>query len=170
MSLKRQFAPGEVKILRALIGVGAEREIFKSYTTLREETSLSDPVLSSYLKRLRKRGLLNRDIDTRKYSLSVNGRRRLELFELTEKIRKIIEEEETLPVRYKSEELKRVKLASASKKNLRMLANCTLELHKAFLQLPKVKKLYGSNPYIRVVEQDDREIVLYFKRYVEERK
>ena len=170
MSLRGPFSPGEVKILRALKGSMTEAKISKSYTMLRGETKLSDPVLSGYLKRLRKKGLLDRDIDTRKYSLSLKGRRRLELFELVEKIRKIVEEEEILPVKYKSEDLRRVKLASASKRNLRMLANCTLELHKAFLQLPKVSKLFGSDPYVRVTEQVDGEIVLDFKRYERERK
>lgn len=44
----------------------------KSYTELKKEVRISRPVLLRHLKRLQKKGLIERDIDTREYKLSKN--------------------------------------------------------------------------------------------------
>jgi DNA-binding HxlR family transcriptional regulator len=165
MSFKIPFPPGQIKILKALETSETKKRVSKSYTMLKEETGLPDPVLSDYLKKLRKKKLVERDIDTREYYLSIIGKRKWQMLTLIERLMDIIERENTKPVTYKSEKLGNVKLASETKKNLRMLANCTLELHKAFLQLPKVQKLFGHNPFVRTTEQSDGTILLDFKKY-----
>ena len=162
MSLKIPFPPGQIKILKALESLEPEERVSKSYTILRKETGLPDPVISDYLKKLRKKGLIERDIDTREYYLSVKGKRKIQLLRLIQRLMEIIEKETTKKVKHKSEKLRNIRLASETKKNLRMLASCTLELHKAFLQLPKIQQLFGPNPFVRTEELTDGTILLDF--------
>jgi len=46
----------------------------KSFTELQHSTGLSTPILSEYLKRLQKAGLIERDIDSRKYTITRQGK------------------------------------------------------------------------------------------------
>jgi len=162
MSLKIPFPPGQIKILKALESLEPKERVSKSYTILRKETGLPDPVISDYLKKLRKRDLIERDIDTREYYLSVKGKRKIQLLRLIQRLMEIIEKETTKKVKHKSEKLRNIRLALETKKNLRMLASCTLELHKAFLQLPKIQQLFGPNPFVRTEELTDGTILLDF--------
>jgi predicted transcriptional regulator len=69
MSIAR-VAPGEEKILDTLRQ--CEKRLM-SYTELRKKTGLSDPALSEYLKELQKKGLIRRDIMSRKYEITPEG-------------------------------------------------------------------------------------------------
>ncbi len=66
--------PGEIRILEALEdGPLSDKE-------LKEEASISSPnVRIRYLRNLWKKGLITRDIDTRKYSIADRGREMLRL-------------------------------------------------------------------------------------------
>lgn len=65
-----KLAPGEKKILDTLRE--SEKRLL-SYTELREKTGLSDPALSEYLKELQKKGLIQRDMMSRKYEIKTRG-------------------------------------------------------------------------------------------------
>jgi len=85
-------SPGELKILEALQYGERENPIYKSFTELRDETRLSNPVLSDYLKRLQKLGRIKRDIDSRKYFIQVAGKGALERDWLHKTLNKICDE------------------------------------------------------------------------------
>lgn len=88
MSIGR-LTPGEAKIFDAL------RQCtngFMSYTELREKTGLSDPALSGYLKELQKKGLIKRDIMSRKYEITREGDKTYGKKELLEKFAGLLED------------------------------------------------------------------------------
>lgn len=64
---KPSRSPGEWKILSALRGGD------KSFTMLKSETGLPGSVLSDYLKRLQRDGLIERDFETRRYRIKEAG-------------------------------------------------------------------------------------------------
>jgi len=88
-----ELAPGENKILKAL-----QQEELRSFTELLGETGLSGPSLSEYLKSLQKKGFIKRDIDSRKYFITSNGREALEKLRIIEIL---IEKEESSEVQIK---------------------------------------------------------------------
>ena len=166
MSLSRPFAPGEIKILRALEHPRLGKVMPKSYKSLREETKLSDPVLSDYLKRLQKKKLIQRDIETRGYLLSVKGKRRLQLIDLVEELKDVLEEQNVNDVVFESEDMKEMvrKLASGSKKNLRIITNCLLVLHTDLVKMfPKIGKVFGPDCFIRAEKLSNGKVLLDFK-------
>lgn len=61
----KPLKPGEEKILRSLM------EGEKTFGELQEDTKLQTNVLSEYLKNLQKNGLIDRDIESRKYRAKV---------------------------------------------------------------------------------------------------
>lgn len=157
---RRSLAPGEMKILRVL---ESKRKSLKSYKTLREETALSDPVLSDYLKRLQKRKFIKRDIDTRKYSLTVRGKRRLEFSDLVKKLDNILEHGKTTPVKFTpktSEAFPTVK-APETKKNLEIVANCEWVIHQSLLEMfPKIKESFGTDFFLRTSKTANGKILV----------
>jgi len=88
MSIAR-LAPGEEQIFNAL------RECEKrltSFSELREKTGLSDPALSEYLKELQKKGLIERDIMSRKYRITTRGDITLGKKEILERFAGLLED------------------------------------------------------------------------------
>lgn len=83
-----KLAPGEEKIINEL---EKSAKHLLSYTELREKTGLSDPALSAYLKELQKKGLINRDIMSRKYAVLPNGNMALEKKEILERFAGLLE-------------------------------------------------------------------------------
>lgn len=67
-SLTKPLREGEIKILHAL-----KDKSFKTNKELIETTGLSAPALSENLKMLQKRKMVQRDIDSRKYSICTEG-------------------------------------------------------------------------------------------------
>jgi len=162
MPKKILLAPGEVKILKVL----KEGSKMKSYTNLKDETKLSDPVLSDYLKRLQKKKFVKRDIDTRKYCLTVKGKRKLEFQILAEELYHILLEcGETKPVKYENKTKRAFpkKKAEETKKNLEIVFNCEWILRKSLLEMfPKIKKLFGTDFFLKTFETKSGEIFVQF--------
>ena len=73
----KDLAPKEATILEAL-----KDRTLNAFGELREQTKVSSPVLADYLKRLQKKKLIERDIDTRKYRITYDGITYLERHEL----------------------------------------------------------------------------------------
>jgi len=158
----KSLAPGEMKILQVLKSEKKKMSL-KSYKTLKKETELSDPVLSDYLKRLQKKMFIIRDVDTRKYSLTVRGKRRLEFFDLVEKLNNILEHGKTKPVIFKSGTLQAFpeKMALETKKNLEIVANCERVIHQSLLEMfPKIKELFGKNFFLGTSEIENGKIIV----------
>jgi len=95
---------------------------------------------------------LERDIDTRKYSLTVRGKRRLEFSDLVKKLDNILEHGETTPVKFESEMLKALpkRKVRETKKNLEIVANCEWVIHQSLLEMfPKIKESFGTDFFLR---------------------
>lgn len=89
---KQKLRPGERQILEALSA--AEKDSNKkglSFTQIKDQSNLSRPVISDYLKRLWKDGLILRDIYTRRYRITVNGIQVLTRETILEKMDEVIQ-------------------------------------------------------------------------------
>ena len=75
--IREKLRDGEVKILRAL----ARASHGLPFGGIKEEARLSVPVISDYLKRLQKEGYVSKDVETRRYVITLKGRSELKKLE-----------------------------------------------------------------------------------------
>jgi DNA-binding MarR family transcriptional regulator len=80
----KELRGGELKILRALTKKPPDAGL--KFGELLGETDLSSPVLSTYLKNLQKKNYILRHVDSRSYSITREGRDRINKEEELEKI------------------------------------------------------------------------------------
>lgn len=160
MFIRRTLAPGKNEILKAL------RDEEKSYTQLKKDAKLSDPVLSDYLKWLWKKKYIVRDIDSRKYRLLKKGRNLLPIITLVDQLNLVLRRGETNPVKYFEEIEKTLETSPEPlKKNTTKIANCISILHESFSTAnSKIMDIYGKDPFIRTRKLDNGTILIDFMK------
>ncbi len=158
MFIRRTLAPGKNEILKAL------RDQKKSYTQLKKDADLSDPVLSDYLKWLWKKKYIDRDIDSRKYRLLKKGGNLLPLIDLVDQLNLILRRGETESVEYSGENESMLDTTSEPlKENNVKIANCIFAIHESFTAAnPQITDIYGKDPFIRTRKLDDGTILVDF--------
>lgn len=160
MFIRKTLATGKNQILKAL------RDGEKTYTKIKKDTGLSDPVISDHLKWLWNENFITRDIYSRKYRLLEKGSNRLPLIDLVDQLNEVLRRGETNPVNY-SREIEQIlePISKPSKENNTKITNCISIIHESFITLnPQITDTYGKNPFIRTQKLDDGTILINFMK------